>query len=114
MPNAILLSRDLIFRSKVMEAAKSAGAEVQVLRDADQLKEFAQAGQGKITVLVDLQMADLDPRSVAEAFSSSKMEPLLVGYYSHVAQEIGDRAREAGFHQVLVKSQFVKVLPGLL
>ncbi len=113
-PTVVLLVDDLMFASRIREAAKATGAIVASARTAAQALEACRAGA---RVLI----ADLDtPRlPVLEALKAVAADPTLsgvrlVGFYSHVETETARAAREAGCREVLPRSAFVRQLPELI
>jgi len=104
---------DLMFLSRIREAAKGPGVEVRAARTVEQLLGAA-AGSG--LVLVDLDSPRL-PTSAALA--ALKADPALavlpvVGFFSHVHADRAQTARQAGVGRVLARSAFVQALPALL
>ena len=104
---------DLMFLSRIREAAKASGTEVRSARTVDQLKTAA-AGAG--IIFLDLDSPRLP---TPEALSVLRADPTLaavplVGFFSHVQAERAAAARAAGVERVLPRSAFVQQLPGLL
>lgn len=105
---------DLMFLSRIREAAKAAGVEVRGLRRVPDLLEAAR--ESPRLVLVDLD----SPRLPAtEALHALRADPAaarvpIVGFYSHVHVERAREARAAGCTRVLPRSAFVQELPHLL
>jgi len=113
MPHVIAVIEDLLFLSRVREAARRAGIEVVQARDKTAL--LAAAGRARL-VLVD---ADSDRIPWQDAVAALHADPTLaelpvVAFLSHVAAERAEIARAAGVRRVLARSAFVKELPGLL
>jgi CheY-like chemotaxis protein len=110
----IALVEDLMFLSRVREAARGTGLEVRVARKTADVLEAARAGAALLVV-------DLDSRRLpwGEAVTSLRSDPALgslpvVGFLSHVNAEAAQAARAAGCTQVLARSAFVQELPGIL
>jgi CheY-like chemotaxis protein len=110
----IALVEDLMFLSRVREAARGKGLEVRVARKTADVLEAARAGAALLVV-------DLDSRRLpwGEAVTSLRSDPALdslpvVGFLSHVNAEAAQAARAAGCTQVLARSAFVQELPGIL
>jgi CheY-like chemotaxis protein len=105
---------DLMFLSRIREAAKGGGIEVRTVRTAADLLAACRAG-------ARMAIVDLDtPRlPVMEAVAAVAAEPALaavhmVGFYSHVETERAREARAAGCRTVLPRSAFVRQLAELL
>jgi len=113
MATVVAFMDDLLFLSRIREAAKGAGVEVKSARNLEQL---AKAAPGAATIFVDLDSGRIP---TAEALAALKADPALatvpvVGFFSHVHVERAAAAREAGVHRVLARSAFVQELPALL
>jgi CheY-like chemotaxis protein len=114
MSRVLALVDDLLFLSRIREAARATGAEVQAVRGPDDLVASARDG-GRI-VLVD---ADSSRIPWEEAVSALRSDPSLaplpvVAFLSHVHAERAERARAAGCTRVLARGAFVQELPRLV
>lgn len=114
MASLIALVEDLMFLSRVREAARGTGLEVRVARKTADVLEAARAGAALLVV-------DLDSRRLpwGEAVTSLRSDPALgslpvVGFLSHVNAEAAQAARAAGCTRVLARSAFVQELPRIL
>lgn len=114
MPPILALVDDLLFLSRVQEAARATRGEVRPVRRPAQLVEAVRGGAR--LVLVD---ADSSRLPWEEALAALRAEGLLesvraVAFYSHVHTTRADSARAAGCDPVLPRSAFQKALPGLV
>jgi hypothetical protein len=114
MPHILALVDDLLFLSRVREAARATGGDVRPVRQPAQLVEGVRAG-GRL-VLVD---ADSSRLPWGEALGALREGGLLgsvkaVAFYSHVDVSRAEAARAAGCDPVLPRSAFLKALPGLV
>ncbi len=100
---------DLLFRSKVLEAAKALSVTVDVARDADEVLQKVRAERPRLVVM-DLQAPALQPLETLR----SLMGVPVVGYLAHEEVELRERALAAGCTEVLTKGQFSARLPSLL
>ena len=105
---------DLMFLSRIREAAKRKGADVRAVRTAADAVAACREGAG--LVIVDLDTPRLP---VMEAVTAIAGDPALsgvglVGFYSHVETERAREARAAGCRTVLPRSAFVRQLDDLL
>jgi CheY-like chemotaxis protein len=105
---------DLMFLSRIREAARGTGVEVRSLRRVPELLEALQAP-------ARLVLMDLDSPRLAshEALIALRADPRaaqvpVVGFFSHVHVERARVARAAGCARVLPRSAFVQELPSLL
>ena len=114
MPTIVALVDDLMFVSRIREAAKGHGLEVKAVRTAADAVAGARAGSR--LVIMDLDSPRLP---WAAALSELRADPSLtglsvVGFFSHVAAQRGREAAAAGCTTVLPRSAFVQKLDGLL
>lgn len=105
---------DLMFLSRIREAARGAGLEVRSVRQLPDL--LAAARDGARLVLADLDTARLP---VLEGLAALRAEPGLaeltvVGFLSHVHADRAAAGQAAGCSRVLARSAFVAQLPQLL
>jgi len=102
---------DMLFSSKLREAAKATGVTVQAQRDA--AAWAAAATEAKLAIL-DLRM----PTALAALdFLSMAMPPQslrTVGFIDHERTDVMDEARAKGCTDVMAKGQFANALPKLL
>jgi CheY-like chemotaxis protein len=109
MPQVIALVDDLMFLSRVREAARGLDLEVKALRQPPDAP-FSDVR----LVLVDLDRFG-DPALLARLRGAPGLaEPPLVGFLSHVHAERARQARDGGCTRVLARSAFVQELPSLL
>src|SRR6185295_12026562 len=103
---------DMLFSSKLREAAKATGVSVQAVRDPAAWAAAA-ASEAKLAI-VDLRMpnalAALDALSVAHAPANLRT----VGFIDHERTDVMDQARAKGCTDVMAKGQFANALPKLL
>ena len=114
MSRVLALVDDLLFLSRIREAARGVGAEVRAVRGPADL--LAAARQGAGLVLVD---ADGSRLPWADAVRALRADPSLaslpvVAFLSHVHADRAEAARAAGCARVLARGAFVQDLPGLI
>ena len=107
MPQVIALIDDLMFLSRVREAARGLDLEVKALRQPP-----GEEARDARLVVVDLDRFG-DPELLSRVRSVLGERPL-VGFLSHVHADRARQAREAGCTRVLARSAFVQELPTLL
>lgn len=98
---------DLIFRSRIREAAEAAGAEVQFVRNIPE-------GVAPKLILFDLNFKSSDIIELIRSAKSSLPEVPRICFGSHVETELFAAAEAAGASEVYARSQFVQELPELL
>jgi hypothetical protein len=102
---------DMLFASKVREAAKHLGLTIQGVRDPQALATAAREAK---LVIVDLRV----PRAL-EALDALSSDPAAraipsVAFIDHERTDVMDAARAKGVGQVMAKGQFANALPKLL
>jgi len=114
MDRVVAFVDDLMFLSRIREAAKARGLEVQGARTVADL--LAACREAPRLVILDL---DRGRPPANEALAALRGEPALaslpiVGFFSHVHADRGQQAREAGCTRAMPRSVFVKELDTLL
>ena len=114
MDRVVAFVDDLMFLSRIREAARGRGLEVQGARTIADL--LAACREAPRLVIMDLDRAR---PPAAEALAALRAEPALtslpvVGFFSHVHAERGRQAREAGCTKAMPRSVVVQELDTLL
>jgi len=109
----LLLSRDLLFSSRVQATAEQEGLEVVTVRSPEQLVQRLE-NPGTELVLVDLTCPGISPGAVQSAARQSDPGPRLVGFGPHVQEALLESARDAGFDQVLGNGEFNRTMASVL
>jgi CheY-like chemotaxis protein len=115
MAGVVALVSDLMFGSRIREAAARLSVSVRTARGKEALLEACRA-EPPALVLADLDDGRVDP---LEAIRSLRRDAALagvavVGFVSHVDVERAAAAQAAGCSQVLSRGAFVQELPRLL
>lgn len=114
MPTVVAFMDDLMFLSRIREAARGQGLEVRSARTLADL--LAACRDAPRLVIMDLD----SPRLPAlEALQALQADPELarvpvVGFFGHVHVERARQAQAAGCDRVLPRSAFVNELDALL
>jgi CheY-like chemotaxis protein len=113
-PPGLLLSRDLIFTSKVTGTARALGHRVVAAGSEAQASAILAQGRPRV-VFVDLAAGDLVAPSALRAYQEQAgLGTPFVAFGSHVDAEALAAARAAGCDPVLPRSRFSAELPDLL
>ena len=112
-PDALLLSRDLIFTSKVTGTAREMGRRVMV-GGTDALARSTLEQWRPKAVFVDLAAGDLARSEALMAYRTLAPDARFIAFGSHVDVDALDRARDAGCDPVLPRSKFTAELPDLI
>jgi hypothetical protein len=110
MADAVYLVRDLLFVSKISEAADHFGVPVQGARDADALLAAARGAR--------LIMVDLGHREAMRAFEllardAETADIDSLGFVGHAELDVMETAKALGCKRVLSKGQLAAELPRL-
>jgi CheY-like chemotaxis protein len=107
--DVVYMISDMLFSSKLREAAKATGVTVQAARDA---AAWATAAREAKLAIVDLRM----PAALAalDALSGAPRAARIVGFIDHERTDVMDQARAKGCTDVMAKGQFANALPKLL
>jgi DNA-binding NarL/FixJ family response regulator len=110
----VALVDDLMFLSRIREAAKGRALEVKAVRTAADAVAAARAGAP--LVILDLDSARLpSSETLAALRAETDLAGLpIVGFFSHVEAQRGRDAAQAGCTMALPRSAFVQRLDGLL
>jgi len=109
MADVVYMISDMLFSSKLREAAKATGVTVQATRDA---AAWAAAAREAKLANADRRM----PAALAalDALAASPSAVRTVGFIDHERTEVMDEARAKGCSDVMAKGQFANALPKLL
>ncbi len=106
----VLISSDLLFRSKIELAARQLGQSVIVRSSWADLAPSA--SEQRQTVMIDLDELEEPSRAIAQ-LRQQVPTAVLIGYGSHVDHQRQQQAKAAGCQVVLPRSAFVQQLPAL-
>jgi DNA-binding NarL/FixJ family response regulator len=104
---------DLIFRSKIEQAAAAGNAAVDVATNPEQLRTAA-ARTPDALILIDLNMQGRDALELVRTAREAAPSAPIIGYCSHTQTELHAQAKAAGCDEVLPRSALVQQLPRLV
>ncbi|HZP41670.1 MAG TPA: hypothetical protein VFD84_09170 [Candidatus Binatia bacterium] len=110
MAAVVYFVQDLLFTSKIREAASALGVEVAAARDPEALREAARAAR---LVVVDLRLPAALRALDALAADGAGARLRVVGFVDHERTDVMDAARARGC-EALAKGQFASMLPALV
>ena len=102
---------DLLFRSKLEAAAAQLGVLLTIVADTSSVPRN---GQPWSRMLIDLNLSRGDALAMIRDLRQAHPGIPVIGYCSHVQQDLQQQALEAGCTRVLARSAFVQQLPELL
>lgn len=114
MPAVLALVDDLMFQSRIREAARRAGVDVRAVRRPADLEAAVREG-GRL-ILVDADDGRLPWAAALATLREVTPSPRVrvVAFVSHVHADHAAAARAAGCDRVLARSAFVQELPALM
>ena len=107
----VYVVRDLLFVSKIREAAEPLGVAVQGVRDVETLSDVA---RGARLVIVDLALPQALRALELLASDPATAAVPTVGFVGHERTDVMQTARALGCGQVMAKGEFATKLGGLL
>jgi len=111
MSRVVAYMDDLFFQMKLAETAKHLGLEVKVASNPDSLLSLLDPRPAMVIVDLNARAAPLDAVVLLRSVDPSVR---VVGFLSHVQAELGEKARAAGFDEVMPRSRFTMKLPQIL
>jgi len=111
-PDALLISRDLFFASKITGTAAALGFRVVVDGNVTEVLAKAAASSYRCLIL-DLTTPDLRVSDVLAALPAAN-RPTVIAFGPHVQTARLNEAREAGCDDVFPRSKFSASLPDIL
>jgi DNA-binding NarL/FixJ family response regulator len=112
---AVAVLDDMFFASKIKEAAKASGVDVEFIKSEYALHGFNPSEPPSL-VIVDLANKSIAPLDIIRLIKSSDKfgNARVIGYLPHVAKELALRVLDAGYDQVLPRSKFSRELADIL
>ncbi len=107
----LAIVEDLLFRSKLETMAAQLGTPLTIAADAG---PALRPGSAWSRVLIDLNLSRGDALAVIRDLRAAHPDVPVIGYYSHIQNELQRQALEAGCTRVLPRSAFVQQLQSLL
>lgn len=104
MDQAVFLSSDLMFGSRVLGAARMLGVPLSMAPTIDKLPAIA--GESCRLVLVDLGQGSGDLPGTVTAIRAAAPQARIVAFGAHVDEAALEAARAAGCDDVLTRGQF--------
>lgn len=112
---AVAVLDDMFFASKIREAAKASGVDVEFIKSEYALHGFNPSTPPSL-VIVDLANKSIAPLDIIRLIKTSDKfgKARVIGYLPHVAKELALRVIDAGYDQVLPRSRFSRELADIL
>ncbi len=115
IPKIIAVLDDMIFSSKIREAAKPLNLEIEFIKTPNGLIQKLQSEKPSL-IIFDLNSKTHNPiQTIRDLKSSSDLQDTpILGYLSHVQTELNKEAINAGCDQVLPRSRFSREVREIL
>lgn len=106
---------DMFFVSKIRATGKALGMIVKFPRSAEAFRATVSDEKPNL-IVVDLHNEKMNAFELAtEVKADDRLKDVpLLGFFSHVQVELQQRAREAGYDQILPRSLFARDLANIL
>lgn len=111
--NGLLLTRDLMFTSKVTGTATALGLRIETVGTLDSLQTRAAAVHPRV-VFIDLGCAEFAPQAVMDRLIDAEPRPVVIAFGAHVDVARLEAAVAAGCDDAMPRSRFSATLPDLL
>ncbi len=105
---------DLFFTVKILDAAKRALMQAEVVKTQEDLLEKAKTVPALI--IFDLNFDSIEPvKMIDQLKKTAEMKPTgMIAFVSHIQAELKKEAHDAGCDMVLARSAFSQNLPQIL
>jgi CheY-like chemotaxis protein len=115
MRTVVAAVEDMLFASKIREAAKALGIVANFPKRADALRDTISLDPPNL-IVVDLHSLRFNAIELAgELKSNESLRSIpLLGFFSHVQADLQRQAIEAGYDQVIPRSVFFRDLASIL
>jgi hypothetical protein len=112
--SGVLVSRDLIFVTKIKATAASLGYAMLVAGTQPEAESMITTYRPPV-VMVDLTAGEMAASTALKAYRElASVDTWLIAFGPHIDTDALAAAKTAGFHVVLPRSQFTTKLPELL
>src|SRR5260370_41922746 len=109
----LAISSDLFLQSRIIELAKSLGANAKLVTTEEDLLREASLRNPSL-VIVDLAASDYDPFSCAQKLKTMTSPPKILAIFPHVRTDLKLGAEEVMIDYIVPNSGFLKILKSVL
>ena len=113
---ALLISKDLLFITRVKEVATTKGGSVVIAKNETAVQSAVSELKSERSgiVLIDLERCPIELGRIQELISELPREAWRrVSFYSHVHVDVAIEAKAQNLGDVMPRSKFVQLLPEL-
>jgi PleD family two-component response regulator len=106
---------DIFFASKIRQAAKAGGLELDVISDSKSIP-VSMINDAPRLLIFDLNSKKLNPFDLIQKIKAAPelKESYCIGYFPHVEKDLKKLAMDAGFDEVMPRSRFSTELVSIL
>ncbi len=109
----LAITSDLFLQSRVVELAKSVGANAKVVTTEEDLTRQANLSSPNLVVL-DLASSEYDPFSCAEKLKAMTSPPKILAIFPHIRTDLKFKAEKIMIDYIVPNSGFLKALKSVL
>lgn len=113
MKKIYVLTGDFIFKAKINTILNSLNLSAEIYNYFQELK-LNLNDESQSLFIIDLENENLDFSYLKDLKKTQADKLFLLGYCSHVKNDLMENALKSGFDKVNPRSKFVKILPDFL
>jgi len=111
--HVLAITSDLFLQSRIIELAKSLGANAKIVTSEEALIREATSTHPTLVVL-DLAASDYDPFSCTRNLKTMTSPPKILAMFPHIRADLKSNAEKAMIDYVVPNSGFLKTLKTVL
>ena len=109
----LAITSDLFLQSRIIELAKSLGANAKVVTSEEALIREASSTHPNLVIL-DLAASDYDPFSCAQKLKIITPQPRILALFPHIRTDLKLKAENVKIDYIVPNSSFLKHLKRIL
>ena len=109
----LAITSDLFLQSRIIELAKSLGANAKLVATEEDLLRQANLITPNLVVL-DLASSDYDPFSCAQKLKTMTSPPKILAIFPHIRTDLKLKAEKVRIDYIVPNSGFLKTLKSIL
>ncbi|OLD12740.1 MAG: hypothetical protein AUI50_08765 [Crenarchaeota archaeon 13_1_40CM_2_52_14] len=109
----LAITSDLFLQSRIIELAKSLGANAKVVTTEEALIREANSTHPNLVIL-DLAASDYDPFSAAQKLKILTPKPTILALFPHIRKDLKLKAERVSIDDIVPNSGFLKTLKDIL
>ncbi len=109
----LAITSDLFLQSRIIELARSLGANAKVVTSEEALLREANSTHPNLVIL-DLAASDYDPFSCAQKLKTMIPRPRMLALFPHIRRDLKLKAEKVLIDYIVPNSAFLKTLKDVL